>query len=312
MKTSDLKSLPILIPTLCRSAHFRNCVESLAQCRHAADCDLIVGLDYPAKEMHVKGYEEIKAYLPQIKGFRKVIVFERDTNWGAVRNYHDLCRYAAERYPALIITEDDNVFAPSFLEFMISALLLTKDNPDCTSVCGYTVPEMADDGVDFYRSHDNSAWGYGVWSDRLYIPTLEEARAIYRLPWKAFRIWRRYPACLQMLGDMLKKGALYGDTVRTSNNILGGTYQLRPGNTLVRNMGHDGTGVNCGVDSGKFSRQRFSSRGSYLLTSASVGKDVPLPALLFQGLEATGLRSIVRIVAIWVRYLSNFIKSEKR
>lgn len=49
---------PIYIPTLCRYEHFKQCIESLAQCEGASETEVYVALDYPAKESHLEGYEK--------------------------------------------------------------------------------------------------------------------------------------------------------------------------------------------------------------------------------------------------------------
>lgn len=41
-----MKYYPVLIPTLNRFQHFKECVESLAVCTHADKTELLIGLDY--------------------------------------------------------------------------------------------------------------------------------------------------------------------------------------------------------------------------------------------------------------------------
>lgn len=41
---------PVIIPTLNRFEHFKNCVESLANCTYAPETELIIGLDFPPAE----------------------------------------------------------------------------------------------------------------------------------------------------------------------------------------------------------------------------------------------------------------------
>ena len=53
---------PVLIPTLCRYEHFKRCIESLSACTGAEHTDVYIGLDYPAKESHRAGYEQIKNF----------------------------------------------------------------------------------------------------------------------------------------------------------------------------------------------------------------------------------------------------------
>ena len=78
---------PILIPTLNRYNHLKRCVESLAKCTHADKTDLFIALDYPLKEEHWEGYRQIKEYVSSIEGFNKVIIIQRDHNYGPVENF---------------------------------------------------------------------------------------------------------------------------------------------------------------------------------------------------------------------------------
>ena len=77
-----MKCVPIIIPTLCRYEHFKDCVESLKCCPEASQTELFVGLDYPAKEEHVPGWEKIGRYLDTLSGFRQIHVFRHTTNLG--------------------------------------------------------------------------------------------------------------------------------------------------------------------------------------------------------------------------------------
>ena len=108
---------PVIIITLNRYKHFRRCVETLAMNTHADQTELVIGLDYPPNEKYVEGYHQIKVFVPQISGFRKVTVFERSENLGPDQNYADLLNYCYNHYDAAIFTEDDNEFSPCFLDF---------------------------------------------------------------------------------------------------------------------------------------------------------------------------------------------------
>ena len=60
---------PVIIPTLNRYEHFKNCVESLSNNLYANETELVVGLDYPPSEKYIDGWKKIKDYIPSIKGF---------------------------------------------------------------------------------------------------------------------------------------------------------------------------------------------------------------------------------------------------
>ena len=83
---------PVIIPTLCRYKHFKECLESLSKCKWAEETEVFVGLDYPAKESHRPGYEKIKSYLKEVGNmtFKKIHVFEREVNYGGGKNYSSI------------------------------------------------------------------------------------------------------------------------------------------------------------------------------------------------------------------------------
>ena len=67
-----------------------------------------------------------------------------------------------------------------------------------------------------------------------------------------------------MLNGMVKRNLRWGDVMRTTINILEGTYQLRPAISLVKNCGFDGSGINCGDnDEYGLSKQVISEATSF-------------------------------------------------
>ena len=113
---------PVVIPTLCRYEHFKECVVSLSKNIYASETELVIGLDYPPSEKYFEGYSHIKEYLSEIKGFKKVTIFENTKNLGSSKNSEQLITYALDNYDAYIYSEDDNIFSPFFLQFMNESL----------------------------------------------------------------------------------------------------------------------------------------------------------------------------------------------
>jgi len=105
---------PVVIPTLNRHTHFKCCVESLATCTNADRTDLFIFLDYPLKDVHWEGYELIKAYLPNIKGFKTVNIIEREKNYGAINNFFKSLEFIFNKYDRLIFLKMIIFFLPIF------------------------------------------------------------------------------------------------------------------------------------------------------------------------------------------------------
>ena len=242
---------PVIIPTLNRYTHFKRCVESLARNTHASKTELIIGLDYPPSEKYKDGYLKIKDYLPSIKGFGRVTVFERLSNLGPTKNMQALTDSTFERYDAFIFTEDDNEFSPCFLDYMNKMLNHYKDDQRVYNVSGYLPLDffgISTTGLLFTKEYN--AWGSGTWKHKN--PSFEDRRLLVhnilssiRLSWKSFTT---YPAAFRMMLKMVRLDAMWGDVTKTQINLFNGTFQVRPAISLVRNWGNDGSGIHCRND----------------------------------------------------------------
>ena len=259
---------PVVIPTLCRYEHFKRCVESLSRCIHADKTELIIGLDYPSDPKHESGYRKILQYLDSgIKGFKDVVVLKTDVNIGVGENYKRIREYAFSKYDRLIVSEDDNEFSPAFLDYINTGLDRFEEDVSVMAICGYNYPIDMDGMEDSaYKSQKFSAWGVAYWRKKfdVYINTVyteEYARSVFLSPFKFCKIFFKNPLLLVGIRSMLKKNALWGDVMREVSHILEHQYAIFPRISLVRNWGHDGSGVNCDVgDNNLFVLQPISDK----------------------------------------------------
>lgn len=239
---------PVLITTLNRYTHFKRCVESLSANKYADQTELIIGLDYPPNEKYVEGYNQIKAFIPSISGFRKVTVFEREENYGPKKNFLSIMEYAYNNYDAIIGTEDDNVFSPCFLDFMNQGLNHFKNDERVITVSGYTEPQYygrVKESVMF--SYDCSPWGMGMWKHKEYTYSNVFLRNILLTPRKSWTVFHKSPGLFHQLMGMVKGNYINGDGYRSVYNVVNNTLQFSPSLSFVRNMGYDNSGVTCGT-----------------------------------------------------------------
>ena len=242
---------PVIIPTLCRYEHFKRCVESLSRCTGAEYTDLYIGLDYPFKEAHTEGYQKICEYVNTIRGFKNVFVFKRETNLGVTPNARDLRARVQEKYDRYIYTEDDNEFAPNYLEYMNAGLELYKDHPDVLYICGYLI----DWGGDFekcmgtykynaFPAKDFNASGYGMWTNK--IPNIELTKISVLNSWKlTFKAFRKgYCRAINRMVYQLHKESQLPDVCKRLYCAFNNKYCIFPRVSKVRNWGYDGTGLN--------------------------------------------------------------------
>lgn len=248
---------PVLIPTLCRYTHFRRCVESLAACTHADKTELYVALDYPLNETHWDGYKKMESYVQEISGFKKVIIIKRDHNYGVRKNCEDARRRIYENYDRYIFSEDDNEFSPNFLDYVNKGLEKFKDDARIYAICGYSYPVKIPQSYtnSHYFALAYSAWGVGVWKNRrdkfhLYC-TIEAVEKFLKSTNGLLLLIKNRYSLLGMLLGVIKNGIPLGDVVLGSYLMRTGMRCVFPTITMVRNHGHDGSGVNCGAKRGK-------------------------------------------------------------
>lgn len=254
---------PVLIPTLNRYVHFKNCVESLATCKFADQTDLYIALDYPLNESHWEGYEKISGYLDEIKGFKSVNIFRREENFGVRKNLNAARNEIFKIHEKIIMTEDDNVFAPDFLSFINEGLEVYKDRKDIFSINGYQYPLKMPRNYykDIYISQGFNAWGYGIWKDRwekvnwditnlkLFIQDKEQLRVLNN---------KNHVSSLKKI---IRTGQITGDVFIGYHLFVNNMYSVFPSITRVKNNGFDGSGIHGGNNSAlrkKYSNQAIS------------------------------------------------------
>lgn len=242
---------PIIIPTLNRYDHFKKCVESLAKCSLSDKTELVIGLDYPPSPRYEEGWKQIKEYIPTISGFKKVTVLEETKNLGPAKNAEKLRRYVKEQgYYAFICSEDDNVFSPSFLEYMNWGLKTFKDDQRLLAICGFKRVDTSFLTNNVYIYPQFVAWGYGMWFDRR--DKLDK--------WTDMKVLENYVRNCSLTTMFTPEIYKIWNVLRMIKHryILGDSlpyflpeeerYCLYPSISKVRNEGFDGSGLHCGDD----------------------------------------------------------------
>lgn len=250
---------PIIIPTLNRFEHLKACVESLQLCHGVEKTEIYISVDFPPSEKYEEGHAKILKYLETgLDGFKEVFVFIQNTNLGAAGNLSFLRDKVFQKHDRYILTEDDNIFSPCFLEYINNGLELYKDDESVWAICAYNypidIPNTYKHYNNFYYAQEYSAWGVGNWKDKFYKahPYVNRDFGLFMLLHK----WRKIPwRTLRDLISSIKYDKLYGDLYRTLYLINNDYFCIFPTENLVTNNGHDGSGINCGN-----SRQDFFSK----------------------------------------------------
>lgn len=248
MDTGVRQVAPVLLFAYNRPEHLRRCVESLQANLLSAESDLFVFSDAPKTEEDEEGVNQVRAFIKGIKGFHKVSVVERDTNWGLARNIIDGVTTIVERYGRVIVVEDDLVLAPFFLQFMNEALQVYEDEPRVGHVqaCDFTQdPSLPDT----FLIKWTGSWGWATWQrawkhfnpdGASLLRQLEERRLT-----RTFDFNGKYGFTRMLRRQVEGKNNSWA--IRWNASLfLKGILSLNVGRSLVSNQGFDGTGTNCG------------------------------------------------------------------
>lgn len=259
MKSQELKEYaPVLIPTLNRYSHLKNLLYSLSGCNLADKTEVYVAVDYPSKESHWEGYNQIISFLNSIGdlGFKKLHIIKREKNLGIGKNgnFDILIKNLLNKYDRFIFTEDDNIFSVHFLEFINYNLEKYKDDPSIFSVCGYMYP-IKEPFNYFARAELNyySAWGTGFWSNK-YIDfiTFEENKKNLHILINDKKnknlIIKKRKALYNGLIGMYKSDNILGDLLISAYLVVNKMKNIFPSQSLVQNKGWDGSGSHGGVN----------------------------------------------------------------
>ena len=272
-----MKYAPIVIITLNRFEHLKNCIDSLKKCRHAELTEVYISVDYPPNDSYYEGYCKIVEFLKSdIDGFKDCHVFFQSQNIGAEANFLFVKAKAKEKHDVFIFSEDDNVFSPNFLDYANKGLELFASDEKIAALSGYNEQNherYEDSNVGL--TYGCNMWGVAGWfkKDDEIIETISRnhfkelakdrkfVKSLYGIDNQAY--WVLIEAVLSDPTD--KKNVFYSKTGNL--RIMDYTYRvimfekhifsIRPALSMVRNCGIDD---NSGEHKGSVSDYKWSEQ----------------------------------------------------
>jgi len=247
---------PIGLSAYHRLEHVKKTVQALKHNFLAPESELFIFSDAPKSGDEEKVYM-VREYLKTINGFKNVTVVER-TNNSRVKNNRGGIKFLLEEYGKIIFLEEDILTSPNFLTFMNRALDFYKDDDRIISISGYSPPIIISNNYtkDIYLSYRFSAWGFGVWKDRYDMIdfNLNGIKDFFLNNLGLREFCRGGEDMLPMLlyeseGELDALDVKFFYTQYKKN-----MYTIYPKESLVQNIGFDGSGLHCG-ESNKFNTE---------------------------------------------------------
>jgi len=232
-----------------RPIHLKRTVEALLKNETVSLYSLIIYCDGPKSGALTNDIDAVRRYTFDISGFKKVEVIQRSENLGLAESIISGVTEVLRRYERVIVLEDDIVTAPSFLKYMNSALDYFEDDERVISIHGYLPPlDATFDRPFFLRGAD--CWGWATWRRGWQLFERDGGKLLVQLKERRlerqFNLDNSYPYA-KMLEDQVR-GKNSSWAIRWhASAFLNDKLTLHPPESLVQNIGHDGSGRHCGV-----------------------------------------------------------------
>lgn len=253
MKSSEIA---IVIFTYGRLDHTKITLQSLSANDGFENYPVTIFSDGP-KVGHEEKVKSVRKYLSE---FRKenpnVTIVERKKNLGLERSIITGISEALSKYPAVIVIEDDIRTSPAFLKYMTKMLSLYKDDSRIGSISGYNHAKGVMDipssyKYDIFFVPRTSSWGWATWRDRWEDVDWEITDIdTFTKDKNAQKEFNKGGKDLSgMLIKQVRKGIDTWDIQWGYHNFKKNRLTIYPIVSFVENIGHDGTGVHCGISS---------------------------------------------------------------
>lgn len=250
---------PIVLFVYNRPWHTERTLNALMQNYLAKQSTLYIycdGAKQDASEASLQNIQAVRNIVKERKWCNEVIIMEVDQNRGLAESIKNGVSEVINKYGRAIVMEDDLITSPAFLTYMNKALSHYENRKSVFSISGYNLPANRlqiphDYNYDVYVSLRNGSWGWASWQDRW-----------SQIDWNV----QHYPAMLadKNLQESFNRG---GDDIFemlqqqqsgklniwsiqfTVAHFVNHAVSIVPTVSYVDNLGLDGTGENCSINS---------------------------------------------------------------
>lgn len=242
---------PIIVFVYNRPKHTKRTLTLLSQNYLASESDVFIFADGPkenASDDNLKKIEETRKVIREEYDFKSVTITEAEKNKGLAPSVIAGVTDIVNRFGKCIVVEDDLDTSPYFLQYMNDALEVYKDTENVACIHGYVEAHTKQLPETFFLKGAD-CWGWATWKRawEKFNPNGQELldELHRRKCEKHFNFDNTYNY-IGMLADQIA-GKNSSWAIRwLASAYLNDMYCLYPNETLVLNVGFDGSGTHCG------------------------------------------------------------------
>lgn len=238
---------PIILLVYNRLWHTQQVVAALANNFLSQDSELHIYADAAKNEEAIEQVNLLRNYLYTITGFKTVHICLRETNLGVDENTIQAVTEVVNRHDQAIVLEDDLVTSPWFLKFMNDGLDYYRHQDNVASIHGYVYPITQPlKEVFFLKGAD--CWGWATWKRAWDVFERDGQKLVdgilARGLQREFDFNHSYPYFNALKSQAMGHTSEW-DIRWYASAFLAEKLTLYPGQSLVRNIGHDASGTHC-------------------------------------------------------------------
>lgn len=244
---------PVVLFVYNRPEHTARTIQALKANTLAIRSDLIIYADAARDASEAIKVEEVLTLVSSISGFKSITIIKQEKNMGLANSIISGVSEVCAKYGRVIVLEDDLITSPIFLEFMNKSLDFYKCETKIFTISGYSdinIPSSYEGNV--YFSHISTSWGWATWNDRWSTVTWDDGYYENLLKNKVLmnEICKKVGNARIKMLKMQVNGQINSWAIRRLfSQLIQKKYTIFPRQTLINNIGHDGSGVHCGKDS---------------------------------------------------------------
>ena len=242
---------PIALFVYNRPKHTERTVKFLKQNELAAESRLFIFSDGAKDITDEEKVNEVRDFVHGIDGFKSVEILESKENLGLANSIIAGVNKLTRDYGQVIVFEDDLISSPFTLTYFNEALNRYRAEPLVMHIGAYMYPLKAVNNLPesfFYRAA--TSWGWATWERawQNFEPNIDTLIKQFDNQKKnQFTIEKTMNFWKQMIE--FKKGKNSSWAIRWYASIfLKGGLTLNPSQSLINNIGHDGTGIHSGMN----------------------------------------------------------------
>jgi len=244
-----MKKAPIAFFAYKRPDHTLRSLISLAENEGAKDSELFIFCDGAKKTADQDAVNQVREIVRSQQWCGTVSIVERQSNIGLANSIISGVTELCQKYGRVIVLEDDLVLSPFFLDYMNKALNLYENYSQVMQVSGYMFPVKLNVKADAIFLPFITSWGWATWQRAWQhfdpnMPNYEKLKNDKKMQYR-FNLNNSYPY-FKML-ESQRESKMDSWAIRWYLNVFmleGLTVYATQ--SLVVNIGFDGSGTHCG------------------------------------------------------------------